>query len=593
MIEIDEDARLDALYQLNLLDTSPNEAFDRVTRMAAQLFGLPIAAVSLTDRDRQWFKSRVGVEHTSIPREKAPCGAVAESNELLVVPDLLDDPCYRNSVLASQGVRFYAGAPLVTREGFGLGALCVLGTEPRTVTEHELAALNDLAQIVMSQIELQHAFGRIDPLSGLPNRTQFLDDVGDLERDHPGEDRIAVLLDLLRADELDQGMRVMGPSYIDEMVQDRARLIRAMLDDGQTAYHVAATQFAVLVRRGVDNAAFLAHLPALVERFKEQTRKQFVVTPVVGAAPFTLGAISAVDVLRCANGAVQDARTAGLSVSVYSASSDSVYKRSFALLNDFSYALRQEDQVRLVFQPRIELGSGRIIGAEALLRWRHPQMGDISPAEFIPIIEKTALAKQATAWVMDTALRQLGAWTRSGLDCRLSLNVSAANLEESDFVESAGHALQRHDIAPELVELEITESAFMANTRQTMDTLNGLRDQGFALAIDDFGTGYSSLAYLQRLPATVLKIDRSFIRDLSPKDPKTVALVRSMLTLSRDMGYRVVAEGVEQQEAADLLLAMGCEEAQGYLFSRPLEAWDFEELLCRSTGTKPLLTAVA
>ena len=172
-----EDARLAALHQLGLLDTAPTEAFDRITRMASQLFGLPIAAVSLTDSDRQWFKSRVGVDHCSIPRDRAPCAQVAESSHDLVIPDLLLDPCFRDSVLASAGVRFYAGAPLTTREGFCLGAMCVLGPEPRQTSEAEMASLHDLAAMVMAQIELQHAFGRVDPLSGLPNHNQFIEDL--------------------------------------------------------------------------------------------------------------------------------------------------------------------------------------------------------------------------------------------------------------------------------------------------------------------------------------------------------------------------------------------------------------------------------
>lgn len=200
-----EAARLDALHQLGLLDTPPAECFDRITRMAAQLFGLPIAAVSLTDRDRQWFKSRVGVDHWSIPREKAPCAQVAETNDLLVLPDLLEDPFYKDCLLAAQGVRFYAGAPLVTREGHGLGALCVLGTEPRAITPEESAALTDLAAMVMAQIELQHALGRIDPSSGLPNRVQFGDDLADLAREYPGAIRLTVLVDLAAPDRLNEG----------------------------------------------------------------------------------------------------------------------------------------------------------------------------------------------------------------------------------------------------------------------------------------------------------------------------------------------------------------------------------------------------
>jgi GAF domain-containing protein len=155
------------------LDTAPSESFDRITRMASQIFDLPISAVSLTDRDRQWFKSRVGVAHREIPRMKAPCAEVAACTDFVLIPDLLADPCYANSVLAEQGVRFYRRGPLVTRDGYGLGALCVLGTEPRSITEAETRVVERLAQMVMAQIELQHAFGRIDPVSGLPNETNL------------------------------------------------------------------------------------------------------------------------------------------------------------------------------------------------------------------------------------------------------------------------------------------------------------------------------------------------------------------------------------------------------------------------------------
>jgi GAF domain-containing protein len=141
-----EAERLDALYRLDLLDTAPSESFDRITRMAGQIFGLPIAAISLTDRDRQWFKSRVGVSHCSIPRFKAPCAEVAEIADTVLIPDLQADSCYRTSVLADQGIRFYAGASLTTREGHSLGALCVLGTEPRQASDQEMAALVDLAR---------------------------------------------------------------------------------------------------------------------------------------------------------------------------------------------------------------------------------------------------------------------------------------------------------------------------------------------------------------------------------------------------------------------------------------------------------------
>jgi EAL domain-containing protein (putative c-di-GMP-specific phosphodiesterase class I)/GGDEF domain-containing protein len=574
MTEPDEEARLDALYKLNLLDTSPSESFDRITRMASQIFGLPISAVSLTDRDRQWFKSRVGVEHTSIPRDKAPCARVAESAEVVLIPDMLADDCFRHSILAGKGVRFYAGAPLVTRDGFGLGALCVLGTEPRTATDAEMAALNDLAQMVMSQIELQHAFGRVDPLSGLPNRTQFLDDLEDLGRDNPGRHRLAVLVDLARSEQLNSGARVMGSSYVDDIVLEATRTIRSMLGPDRTAYHVAATQFAFLARYDEDQDDCVVQLRLLLERLRTGSNTRLVMSAAIGVAPFVMGVTSPRNVLRTAHNAALDARALETAVSVYSMSNDSAHRRRFRLLNDFAAALEQPEQLRLVFQPRIDLATRTCIGAEALLRWSHPVLGDVSPGEFIPIVEQTSLARPTTAWVLDAGLKQLGAWSAAKMGIQLSINVSATNLDERDFTQRVLLYLLKHRVPPAMLELEVTESAVMENDGQAVEQLSRLEQAGIHIAIDDFGTGYSSLAYLQRLPAKVVKIDQSFVRDLANGE-REQTLVRSMITLSHDLGYRVVAEGVETAEAAELLTKMGCDEGQGYFFGRPMAPADF------------------
>src|SRR5690606_30829537 len=210
-----ETARLAVLRQLNLLDTPPSENFDRITRMASQLFNLPIAAVSLTDEDRQWFKSRVGVEHWEIPRFKACCGEVADSSGVLVVNDLLQSETYRDSLLAQSGIRFYAGAPLLTKDGYSLGAMCVLGTEPRQVTAEEIAALKDLSAMVMAQIDLQHAVGRVDSSTGLPNYNQFIEDLDDLSRDAPGAVYYALSTELVDLSQASSLQRVMGPSYLE------------------------------------------------------------------------------------------------------------------------------------------------------------------------------------------------------------------------------------------------------------------------------------------------------------------------------------------------------------------------------------------
>ena len=578
MVEQNEDARLDALQKLNLLDTPPTESFDRITRMASQIFGLPISAISLTDHDRQWFKSRVGVDHTSIPRDGAPCATVAERSEPVVVEDLLKDDRYRGSVLAERGVRFYAGVPLVTREGFGLGALCVLGVEPRSASDAEMAALNDLAQMTMSQIELQHAFGRVDPLSGLPNRTQFLDDLEDLGRDEPGVSRFAILIDLARAEQLSAGARVMGASYIDEMVQDATRTLRALIVPRRDIYHVGVTQFAFIATRGASEDESVGGLTLLMAQLRAASNVRLVMTATIGVAPFVAGQSSPRDVLRTMQNAALDARSDQSAISVYSPTKDSAHSRRFALLHDFGEALDQPNQLRLVFQPRIDLATGAAVGAEALLRWWHPSLGDVSPGEFIPIVEQTSLARATTAWVLDTGLKQLSVWCAANMGLDLSINVSATNLSEPDFAQQVQLYLLKHRVPANMLELEVTESAVMDSSGEAIEQLAALKKAGVRLAIDDFGTGYSSLAYLKRLPTEVVKIDQSFVRNLT-NDEREQTLIRSMISLTHDLGYRVVAEGIETSEAADMLAEMGCDEGQGYFFGRPMDAGVFEQWL--------------
>lgn len=582
-----EDKRLAALHQLGLLDTAPTEAFDRITRMAGQLFGLPLAAVSLTDTDRQWFKSRVGIEHPSIPRGKAPCAQVAESSRSLTVPDLLLDPHYCDSPLASAGIRFYAGAPLTTREGFCLGSMCVLGLEPRRVSEIEMTSLHDLAAMVMAQIELQHAFGRVDPLSGLPNHTQFIEDLDDLVADRPLlERRLAVLVDVANPAQLSNVTRVMGSSFLDDMIQEAALAIRSAIGPTRKAYHVAPTQFAFLSPPGVEEESYVAFLANAMAVFRSSASSRFVTTSVIGVAPFVLGQVNPRDVLRIANSAVQDAHATERKVSVYSPAQDTVHRRRFTLLNEFGAALEQADQLSLVFQPRIDLASHTCVGAEALLRWKHPSLGVISPGEFIPIVEQTSMVKTMTAWVLDAALRQLAAWRDAGLDLQLSMNVSASNLLEHDLDRRVMQGLARQALAPERLELELTESALMEDGGQALAMLEAIAGAGVRLAIDDFGTGYSSLAYLQRLPVHVVKIDQSFMRDLEADERKR-SLVSTMTLLSHNLGYRVVAEGVETKPVLDAIANAACDEMQGYFFSRPMPAADFSSWAQGWVGPRP------
>ena len=567
-----EEGRLAALRQLKLLDTPASESFDRITRMASQIFNLPVAAVSLTDRDRQWFKSRVGIDHDSIPRDKAPCSEVAETNEPVVIEDFAASPSYADSLLAHAGTRFYAGAPLITTDGYGLGALCVLGTEPRQITPSEMAALIDLAAMVMAQIELQHAFGRIDPVSGLATQMQFRDDLVDLARDRPGERRFAVAVDLARDDELSRFRQAMGGARVDDMICEASLALQTALTPARTAYHVGAAQFAFLSPPDVEQDAYLGLLRSTFDTIRAVSSVRFVTSVAIGVRPFILGEVAADDVLRGASSAAQDARREDGAIAVYSSSNDMAHRRRYRLLQDFGAALEADDQLRLVYQPRLALATGRCISVEALLRWRHPTLGDISPAEFIPIIERTTLARQTTQWVLNTALDELAGWQRAGSPLNLSINVSASNFSETDLVERIQSGLLQRRLRADRLEIELTESAIMDQPDRAMAMLRELADAGVSLAIDDFGTGQSSLAYLQRLPAHVVKIDQAFVRSLSAGDSSDATLIETMVDLAHKLGFRVVAEGIETHNAAAALARMGCEEGQGYLFSRPLDA---------------------
>lgn len=566
---LEEVSRLEALRQLELLDTAPSEAFDRITRMAAQLFQLPIAAVSLTDSDRQWFKSKVGVAHDAIPRVKAPCAAVADSGRMLEVPDLLDSECFRDSPLADSGIRFYLGAPLVTKTGHCLGAMCVLGTEPRSVSDADRATLVDLAAMVMAQIELQHALGRIDPVSGLPNRSQFVSDVRDISLvTAEGTPQLAALVSLATPEELSDAMRVMGGTWLDDIVRDAVPALRRLAGGGKV-YHVAPTQFAFLAPLGLSLARFSGTLMAWLDERKPMGQCGFLTTATVGLVRFAVGQDAPLDVLRNLHSAAHDARDAESGLRVYSPEQDAAYRHRFWLISEFGRALAQASELHLVFQPKVSLHHGSCLGVEALLRWTHPDAGPIPPGEFMPIVETTALARATTEWVLEAALRQLAAWRLDGVSLQVAVNVSAVNLEEPDFSDRVLEGLARHGLPAACLALEMTESALMRKPKIAHDTMARLAEGGVKIAIDDFGTGYSSLSYLQDMPADVVKIDQSFVRGME-KDERTLALVTTMIKLSHDLGHRVVAEGVETEEVAQLLRAAGCDEAQGYYYGRPM-----------------------
>ena len=251
---------------------------------------------------------------------------------------------------------------------------------------------------------------------------------------------------------------------------------------------------------------------------------------------------------------------------------------SFDLETNLYRALEREE-LFLHFQPQVSLQSGNIVGVEALVRWQHPEMGLVSPAKFIPLAEENGLIGVIGKWVLHTACAQAKAWQNDGLTpVRIAVNLSGRQLEQINIVQEVDDVLKDTGLDPCYLELELTESSVMKRAERAVKTLDAFRELGITIAIDDFGTGYSSLSYLKRFPVDRLKIDRSFIRDI-PQDANDVALARAIVALGHSLNLSVVAEGVETVAQRELLASMGCDEMQGFLYSKPCTASEFVSLL--------------
>jgi EAL domain-containing protein (putative c-di-GMP-specific phosphodiesterase class I) len=248
------------------------------------------------------------------------------------------------------------------------------------------------------------------------------------------------------------------------------------------------------------------------------------------------------------------------------------------LENDLRNAIVREQYV-LHYQPRFDLANGQIVGMEALIRWQHPERGMVPPVEFISLLEETGMILDVGRWALRRAALQHAAWcAKDRLPPRIAVNVSPAQLRRKDFVDHVKDALAAVERAAERIDIEITESMLMEDIEGSIDKLKAMQSLGLHIALDDFGTGYSSLSYLARLPINSLKIDRSFIVQMS-KGPEQMAIVSAVISLARALNLKVVAEGVETEEQANLLRLLRCDEAQGYLFARPVPPEEMERLL--------------
>jgi EAL domain-containing protein (putative c-di-GMP-specific phosphodiesterase class I) len=305
----------------------------------------------------------------------------------------------------------------------------------------------------------------------------------------------------------------------------------------------------------------------------------------VGIALTPLHATDAAALLKRADLAMYDAKTSPRSLRIYEPELDISSPRRLTLVSELRAAL-QNDTIQVHVQPQGRLGSGEVIGVEALVRWEHPELGWIAPDEFIPVAERSGLIGPLTTRVLDLSLAACARWRAAGLDLGIAVNLSTRSLHDADLVDEVARMLRRHDVPADRLTLEVTEGSVMADPARAISLLHQLRDLGVRLSVDDFGTGYSSLSYLQRLPVQEVKIDRSFIAALS-QERENVAIVRAIVDLGRHLGLAVVAEGVEDAATWELLTSMHCDLVQGWHLARPMPTEALPSWLAAHPATGP------
>lgn len=626
-----EARRLAALRAYEVLDTPPETSFDDLALLASYICQTPMALVSLMDADRQFFKARIGVDCSSLPRETSFCTHAIRTPELMIIPDAALDARFAENplVTGAPNIRFYAGAPLITPTGEAIGTLCVVDSKPHTLRPEQAMALRALARQAVDQLELRRAANTNglllkkarrdahrrtheslhDALTRLPNRACLAHHIGvSLDRTKSAsasdggrldaEHSAVLMVDLDRFKQVNDSL---GHGVGDQVLRRAARILRDCVREHprhegdrsscDVVGRLGGDEFMVLLN-GLKEPGDAGRVAGrIVEGLGVPLEFEGHIVQIgasVGVAALEQRHSSVDDALREADTALYAAKAAGKGCyCVFDAAMHAATVRQMTLERDLRDVLADGSgspagELALHYQPIVDVAAGQCIGFEALARWHHAEFGLISPGEFIPIAESTGLIVALGSWVMNEACRQLAEWSKDEALAALKLNVNVARrqLVDPHFVPRVEALLTGYRLEPSRLRLEITESSIMHDPDASSEALRGLRELGVELYMDDFGTGHSSLGCLKRFPLDGLKIDRSFITAMA-ESAESDAIVRAVLELARCFGMKVTAEGVENSEQWWLLRKLGCHHAQGYYFARPLEATAAAEFVAR------------
>ena len=573
-------ARLAALRDLGLLDTPAEEDFDRYTRLATELLGVPVSLVSLLDAERQFFKSHVGLtgalaEVRQTPLTHSFCQHAVATQEPLVVRDAREHPLVAdNPAVRDFDVIAYAGMPLVLSDGHAVGAFCAIDSKPREWSEHDLRILADLAAAVRAQLELRRSLAAQslhDRLTGLANRTLLAAQAHHLQAaaGTAAAGSVGAICIGLNAFALVND--AYGADIGDKLLTRVAERLAAATRGGDMLGRLEGDTFALIAPHITDENAAIQlaqRLSAMIAAEPFDVDGQPIgMTATVGVALGTPDS-SGADLLARSNASMRASKTSGGRLQLRSSASADAADAQLRLRSALPGAL-DRGEIHAAYQPIVTLDNATPVGFEALARWRSPQLGgSVSPGQFIPAAERSGEIVRIGAHMLHSACAQLACWRADQPRLSMSVNLAPLQLELPDLPAIVEATLLEHRLPAAALTLEITEGVLIGAGAVQARNLSELRQLGVRIALDDFGTGYCALSYLTRFPIDQIKIDRAFI-DALGGDQHNTELVRAILALAHALDLTVVAEGIETPAQHHLLLEMGCNLGQGYLFAPP------------------------
>ncbi|HEX5393567.1 MAG TPA: EAL domain-containing protein [Rhodocyclaceae bacterium] len=441
----------------------------------------------------------------------------------------------------------------------------------------------EMTRTMVRRLRAMNHKAQYDPLTQLPNRTLFHQQCRNalLRAAHQGRSIGVLHLDLDNFENINDSL---GYSTADQVLVQVARRLQITLSEIDTLARLGADEFAILVESANEQSELEEISQALLNTLARPFdigNQSIYLTASIGITRHQGEGHEAEALLKNADIAMHAAKDAGRNR--YAVFSETLNTSAVEFLT-FKSALRaalERKELSLHYQPRVDLRTGAVLSAEALMRWNHPDMGNVPPIRFIPVAEETGLIDALGEWALFEGCRQQKAWLDAGIaPGHIAINLSAKQMAQPDLVDMINDTLAETGLPPDQLELEITESALMADPSDVAEKLHALREMGIAIALDDFGTGYSSLSYLKRFPLDYMKIDQSFVRGI-PGDSDDVAITRTIVALARNLRLKTVVEGVEAEEQLAFAQNEGCDEFQGYWFSKPLPADEMEALLRR------------